>query len=240
MKDKTDVYINGNSFSEEEVKNKSVVVIDVLRAGSSIITALYNGAKGIIPVSDMAEASEMAQNLDPASYLLCGEKNGVKIDGYHLGNSPFEYNKKAVNGKTLIMKTTNGTKAVDRCSGAERVLISSFLNLSKVVEELSKDDNELVIVCSGWRNRLSLEDMLCAGAILHRLNKQKILANAPDGAKVAVSLYEKYGSAIPAAVYNSNHAARLSDLGFEKDIDYCCEIDAIPIIPELNDGMLTV
>lgn len=240
MKEKTDVYISGSSFTEDEVKNKTVIVIDVLRAGSSILTALNNGAKGIIPVSDMAEASEMAQNLDSASYLLCGEKNGIKIDGYHLGNSPFEYEEKTVKAKTLILKTTNGTKAIDRCSGAERVLIGSFLNLSKVVEEVSNDDNEMVIICSGWRQRLSLEDMLCAGAILHRLNGKKIPADAPDGAKVAYSLYEKYASSILPTVRRSNHAARLVSLGFEKDIDYCCEIDRIPIIPELKDGMLKI
>lgn len=240
MKQKTDVYISGNSFTEDEVKNKTVIVIDVLRAGSSILTALNNGAKGIIPVSDMAEASDMAQNLDSASYLLCGEKNGIKIDGYHLGNSPFEYEEKIVKGKTLIMKTTNGTKAIDRCSGAERVLIGSFLNLSKVADEVSSDENELVIICSGWKQRLSLEDMLCAGAILHRLNGNKIPADAPDGAKVAYSLYEKYASSILSAIRRSNHAARLVSLGFEEDIDYCCEIDTIPILPEMKDGMLKI
>jgi len=233
-----DVYYTGKSFSEDEVRDKVVVVIDVLRAGSTIVTALKNGAKGIIPVSDMADASRIAQNLDSSSYLLCGEREGSKIDGYHLGNSPFEYVQEVVEKKTLILNTTNGTKAIDRSGTAYRVLIGSFLNISALIEELKKADKPVTLICSGWKNRLSFEDLLCAGMILHLLSEGNLPENAPDGARVAFALYETYGADITKAITSSNHAQRLESLGFENDISYCCQVDIASIVPEMEDGII--
>lgn len=233
-----DVYYTGKSFSEDEVRDKIVVVIDVLRAGSTIVTALKNGAKGIIAVADMSDASRIAQNLDSSSYLLCGEREGLKIDGYHLGNSPFDYLPETVEKKTLILNTTNGTKAIDRCGSADRVFIGTFLNISALTDVLKKADKPVTLICSGWKNRLSFEDLLCAGMILHLLCDGTLPDDAPDGARVAFALFETYGSNIKNAVKSSNHAHRLIDLGFEKDIEYCCQIDTTAIVPEMHDGII--
>jgi 2-phosphosulfolactate phosphatase len=235
-----DVFYSLNSFQEDELRNKTVVVIDVLRASSTIVTALLNGAKAIIPVADMGEASKIAQNVDSENYLLCGEKDGVKIEGYDLGNSPLEYSKELVSGKKMIFNTTNGTKAIKKSIGSSNIYIAAFLNVSAIVKELKKQKQDIVLVCAGWKGRLAFEDLLLAGKIIHALSKGKLPDDSRDGAKVAFGLYDKYGDDIPGVVHQSNHAARLKSLIGDGDIDYCCQVDTTDIIPRLNEGMITL
>jgi 2-phosphosulfolactate phosphatase len=235
-----DVFFSAQSFQENELRNKAVVVIDVLRATSTIVTAIKNGAKAIIPVEDMAEASKISQNVDSDNYLLCGEKDGVKIEGYDLGNSPLEYSPEMISGKTLIFNTTNGTKAIKKSLGSARIYIASFLNFSSVVEALRQEAHDIVLLCAGWKGRLALEDTLLAGMIIHNLNSGVIPDNAPDGAKVAFSIYEKYGSDIKTVVHGSNHAARLKALVGSDDLDYCCQIDLCDMLPILHDGIISI
>lgn len=237
---KIDVFYSLNSFQEEELRDKTVVVIDVLRASSTIVTALLNGAKAIIPVADMGEASKIAQNVDSKNYLLCGEKDGVKIDGYALGNSPLEYTKEVVGGKRLIFNTTNGTKAIKKSLGSSDVYIASFLNVGAVVKALKDDERKIVLICAGWKGRLSFEDMLLAGNIIHLLGNGKLPDNTRDGAKVAFGLFDKFGDNITAVVHQSNHAERLKALNISSDIDYCCQIDITDILPRLKEGMITL
>lgn len=233
-----DVFSTAQSFQEEEVRNKTVVVIDVLRASSSMVTALINGAKGIIPVEDMSAASKIAANLDPKSVLLCGEKDGKKIEGYQLGNSPMEYSRGVVEGKTMIMNTTNGTKAVTRASLARKILIGCFLNAASVVDELQNSEGDIIIICAGWKSSFSLEDMLCAGLIIDRLSNGHLSDDASDGAKLAQVLYQKYSSDIEAAVSQTNHANRLKDIAHPNDLSYCSKIDQITIVPYMKDGII--
>ncbi len=238
MNPQIDVFSTAQSFLDEEVRNKTVVVIDVLRACSSMVTALNNGARGIIPVEDMAAASKIAANLDAKNVLLCGEKDGKKIDGYHLGNSPTEYSREVVEGRTLIMNTTNGTKAVSRAALAKRILIGSFLNAGSVVDQLRSADGDIIIICAGWKSRLSLEDMLCAGLIIDRLNDGQLPADASDGAKLAHVLYKEYENDIELAVSQSNHAVRLKSLAEPSDISYCCRVDLLTVVPYMKDGII--
>jgi len=237
--DTLDVFISAHSFREEELRGKTAVVIDVLRATSTIVTALQNGAKGVIPVEDMDAAGKMAQNLDSPNYLMCGEKNGVIIEGYDLGNSPHEYTPEAVGGKTLIFNTTNGTKAIKRSSMADRILIGSFLNLETLIRALKKEKNEIVLVCAGWRGRLSLEDLLCAGNIIYELTGGKLSNYALDGAKVAFGLFEKFGNDVEGILRISNHAQRLQNLVETDDIGFCCQINSMKILPVLNEGIIS-
>src|SRR5699024_10992143 len=133
MNSKIDVFISSQSFQEEDLRDKTVVVVDVLRASSTIATALAHGAKGVISVGDMSDASKISQNLDSPYYLLCGEKDGVKIEGYDLGNSPLDYTPQTVENKTIILNTSNGTKAIKRSALARQIVVGSFLNLQVVV-----------------------------------------------------------------------------------------------------------
>lgn len=234
-----DVFFSANSFLEDELRNKTVVVIDVLRASSTIVTALMNGAKGVIPVGDMAEASKISQNVDSENYLLCGEKDGVKIEGYNLGNSPLEYTTEVVKGKTLIFNTTNGTKAIKKSLGSGNIHIASFLNLSRIVDTLRSDQHDIILVCAGWKGRLALEDLLLAGNIIYKLKDGSLDSDARDGAKVAFGLYEKYKDQLSDIILQSNHAVRLKHLIGEEDIHYCCQTDISDLLPSLEEGIIT-
>ncbi len=235
-----DVFYSLHSFQEDELRDKTVIVIDVLRASSSIVTALMNGAKAVIPVGDMGEASKIAQNVDSENYLLCGEKDGVKIEGYDLGNSPLEYTKEVVKGKTLIFNTTNGTKAIKKSLGSSDIFIASFLNVSAIIEELKDHTNDIVLVCAGWKGRLAFEDMLLAGNIIYELSDGTLADDSRDGAKVAFGLYDRYGNDIISVVHQSNHAMRLKEIVDTSDIDYCCQVDITDILPRLKEGMITL
>jgi len=239
MIDTMDVFSSAQAFQEEDVRDKTAVIIDVLRATSTIVTAISNGAKGVIAVEDMGDASKIAQNLDSSRYLLCGEKDGVKIEGYNLGNSPREYTSEVVKDKTLILNTTNGTIAIARSALAKEIIIGSFLNMQEVINQLKKTENEIVLVCAGWRGRLSLEDMLCAGQIVYELTGGELPLNARDGAKVAFGLYEKFGEDLEDIVKTSNHAMRLQDIIGTEDVSYCCQVDISDVLPVMEDGIIT-
>lgn len=233
-----DVFFSASSISDEDVRNKIVVVIDVLRASTTIITALKNGAKEVIPVEDMSTAGRIAQNLDSSRYLLCGEKDGIKIDGYHLGNSPFEYEEEVIKGKTLILTTTNGTKAITRAQFAKKIIIAGFINVEAVIEDLKKQNGDIAIVCAGWKSRVSLEDQLCAGYIIRRLMNDVLPDDAKDGARIAFIISEKYENQINEIVHKSNHAMRLIELGYESDIAFCAQLNTTTLIPVLKEGTL--
>jgi 2-phosphosulfolactate phosphatase len=237
---KIDVFYSVHTFQEEELRSKAVVVIDVLRASSTIVTALYNGAKAVIPVADMGEASKIAQNVDSDNYLLCGEKDGIQIEGYDLGNSPLDYTTEVVGGKTLIFNTTNGTKAIKKSIGSAEIIIGSFLNVSAVVENLREQNKDIVLVCAGWKGRLAMEDTLLAGMIIHLLNGGKLADESTDGARVAFGIYDIYKSDIEGIVHQSNHAMRLKKLIGDDDINYCCKVDVFDIVPRLKEGIITL
>lgn len=240
MNTQIDVFASASAVSEEDVRNKIVIVIDVLRASSTIITALKNGAKEVIPVEDMAAAGKIAQYLDSTRYLLCGEKDGVIIEGYHLGNSPYEYKEEVVKGKTLILTTTNGTKAITRSQYAKKIVVAGFLNIDTVIESVKASKDDIVVVCAGWKTRISLEDQLCAGYIISKLSDGVLPENARDGARMAFVLYEKYESQIQEMIQLSNHAVRLKQLGYESDITYCSQLNTCSIIPVIKDGTLII
>ncbi len=238
--EKLDVFFSLNSFNESELRDKTSVVIDVLRASTSIVTALMNGANAVIPVADMGEASKIAMNVNSEKYLLCGEKDGVKIDGYDLGNSPLEYTRKVVEGKKLIFNTTNGTKAIKKTFGSSNVCVASFLNVSAIVEYLKSQNKEIILVCAGWKGRLAFEDILLAGNIIHKLSGGNIPDKSRDGVRVAFSLFEAYGDDLYSAILKTNHAERLKLLSDPDDIEYCCQTDITDVVPYLNEGMITL
>lgn len=239
MIEKLEVFVSAQTFQEEDLRNKTAVIIDVLRASSTIVTALHNGAKGVIPIGDMGSASQISQNLDSPRFLLCGEKDGVKIEGYDFGNSPFEYTSEAVRDKTIILNTTNGTKAIKRAGLAHEIYIAGFLNLSAVVDVLKKTERDIVLVCAGWQGRLSLEDLLCAGNIIYELTSGNLPDMARDGAKVAFGLYEKFGDDIEGAIKSSNHAARLKDIIDTDDLTFCCQISTMNVLPLMKEGIIS-
>ncbi|SMO69711.1 2-phosphosulfolactate phosphatase [Gracilimonas mengyeensis] len=234
-----DVFFSLQAFQEEELRGKTAVIIDVLRASSSIATAIHNGAKKVIPVADMSDAMKIATTMDQKDYLLCGEKNGIKIDGYQLGNSPAEYGPDVVKDKTLIFNTTNGTKAIKKASLANEVLVGTFLNQQSIINALQGREGEVALICSGWRGRISIEDILFAGSMLHTICEGNLPAAAKDGAKVAFGLFQKYGDDIEQAIRESDYAKRLADVVSSEDLAFCCKVNEFDVLPGMRDGILT-
>lgn len=234
----TEVFLTSSIVSEEDVKGRTVVVIDVLRACSTIATALDNGARSVVPVADMAQAGKIASNLDQQSYLLGGERDGEKIEGYHLGNSPLEYTPSKVDERTVIFNTTNGTVAIDQARSAEHLLIGSFLNAGRVVDFIREAGNDLTIICAGWRNRVSLEDTLCAGLMLYRLWEGTEPEGSSDTAHIAFTQYDHDRDNVEQALRRCNHAQRLVSMGRQEDVDYCLQLDALPVLPYYQDSRL--
>ncbi len=237
--DYMDVYFSVQSFQEEDLRGKSAVIIDVLRAASSMVTAISNGARKIIPVGDMEAAVKIAQTMEANDYLLCGEQNGQKIEGFHLGNSPLEYTPEVVSDKTLIINTTNGTKAIKKAALANRMYVGCFLNQQSILKALEDHDDDVVLVCSGWQGKLSLEDTLFAGSIIDSLCEGKLPDNVKDGVQVAHSLYKSHKKNIQKAIQNSDHAIRLKELVPDGDIPFVCETDKFDVLPGMKDGILT-
>ncbi len=233
-----DVFSTAQAFAEDELKGCDVAVIDVLRTGSSITTALVNGAKSVIPVADMGEASKIAGNLDARNYLLCGEHNGYRIDGYQIGNSPNEFSEEKVKDKTLILNTSNGSGAIRRSHLGSKVMVATFLNMERVITELRESQKDIILICAGTRNRLAIEDLLCAGAIIHGLLGGKLHGHETDGAKVAFSLFEKFGENIEYVIRNSNHGEWLVEKFGDEDLVYCSQKNIYPVLPVLKEGVI--
>jgi 2-phosphosulfolactate phosphatase len=233
-----EVFLTHSSLSEEDVRNRTVVVIDVLRACSTIVTALDRGARAVLPVADMAEAGKIAGNLDPDVYRLGGERNGEKIEGYHLGNSPLEYTREVVEQRDVILNTTNGTQALTRATSAKHLVAGCFLNAQRVVDFVRAADDQVTIVCAGRQNRLALEDALCAGLLLARLWDHDEPDVVTDSAHTAFTLYETDRDDLSSALRGANHAEHLLQHGHDEDLDYCFRTDVLPVLPYYTDNRL--
>jgi 2-phosphosulfolactate phosphatase len=243
-----DVYFSALGVPEDALKGKVVVVIDVFRACSTIATALNNGARAIVPVGDMDEASRIADALDPETTVLGGERGGKQIDGYDAGNSPLEYTPEMVAGKTVVLNTSNGTLAFTKARNAGAAVAGSFLNAGRIVDFLRAHLADTppdapargAIVCSGWLGDVGLEDVLCAGLLLDRLWGGKRPAAVSDGAHIALSQYQRDHSRLAKALAGSNHARRLIGLGHERDVAYCSQVDALPVLPVYRDSRIVL
>ncbi|MFD3155526.1 2-phosphosulfolactate phosphatase family protein [Haloimpatiens sp. FM7330] len=230
-----DIIISASDIKQEKVKGKSVVVIDMLRATSVIVTALNNGCKKVIPVVEIEEAREIAkENLD--EYVLGGERNAVKIDGFDFSNSPLEYKKDLAQGKTLIMTTSNGTRAIKGCESAKRIFIAALLNGKFVGEKLAQLNEDIVIVNSGTNGEFSMDDFICSGYIIDCILKNSN-GNLTDIAKTAHYIYRNNRDVLDF-INHAKHYNRLKELGLEGDLKYCCKKDIIKKVPEYKDGYI--
>ncbi len=235
-----EAFMTHSNVSDDDVRDRTVVVIDVLRACSTIATALHHGARAVMPVPDMAEASKIAANLDPDVYRLGGERNAEKIEGYHLGNSPLEYTQEVVEDRDVILNTTNGTKALSRAKSARHLVAGCFLNAGRIVDFIQDAGTDVAIICAGRQNRLSLEDTLCAGLMLSRLWGGVEPEGATDAAHTAFSIYQTDSDDVGTALRRANHAQNLTQRGYNGDVDYCFEVDTLPVLPYYKDNRLVL
>jgi len=215
------------------------LVIDVLRATTTIIHALAAGCTSVRPCAEVEEAKELAGGMPAGKVLLGGERHGSPLAGFDLGNSPREYTCQACRGTTLVITTTNGTRALLRAAEAERVLIGAFVNYSAVCEQLRQDLRPIHILCAGTEGEATLEDTLLAGAVVDYLcEEMEISLN--DSARLAWDCFENHGRILLGALEISHGGANLRRLGYDDDIRAAAEVDKFAIVPELRRDPLRV
>lgn len=212
------------------VEEYIVVIIDIFRATSSICYGIDNGAKAIIPVSQVEEcAAYREKGLD---YLLAAERNGEVVTGFDFGNSPFAYTAEKVAGKTVVLTTTNGTHALHLSRNAKRVVIGSFLNLTSLCNWLKTQQENILLVCAGWKNNFNLEDTLFAGAVIEQLKEGSVKLDDP--AIAANDLYQLGKDDLSGYLKKTSHSERLKKLGIEDDVAFCLNVDIATTIPVLD------
>lgn len=242
-----DVFFTPAELAGVELPDQ-VVVIDVLRATSTIVEALSNGARAIFPVATADDAARIAQNIGRDSVLLCGERKGLPIEGFDLGNAPLEFTRDRVEGMALVMTTTNGTRAllvvgerqgnaVGGKSGA--LLAASFLNLPAVTAQLAEAGRDSAVVCAGREGRFSLEDAFCAGTLVRGLEEAGVDVTLNDAGAAARSLAD--GELGIAEVLRDTVAGRrLTEIGRGEDIEFCAQVGRTTIVPRLRDRTITL
>ncbi|SKC78251.1 2-phosphosulfolactate phosphatase [Ohtaekwangia koreensis] len=216
------------------VHDRTVVVVDILRATSCMTTAFAHGIASITPFAKMEDCLALKDK----GYFTAGERDGKKVEGFDLGNSPFEYMDEKLKGQKIAFTTTNGTQAIAKSIGAQEIIIGSFLNLSAVADYLLTDANNVLVVCAGWKGRVNLEDTLFAGALVELLKEH----TQPDcDAPVAAQhLYNQAKHDMVDFLKDSSHVRRLAKLNIYKDIQFCLTADQYTVVPVLKDGVLAV
>lgn len=221
-----------------DLSNSVVVIIDVFRATSTIASALYNGAKCVIPVDSVPKAIEISRNIDG---IAAGERDGQIAEGLAHGNSPLEYGRDFIEGKTLVLTTTNGTRllhmALER--GADTIIAGTFPNLSAVCDFLLREKKNVILGCAGWKDRFNLEDTLFAGAVISRIKKEFEIHC--DSSLMAETMYAKYKNNLMGFAPKLTHYHRLVErFGLIEDIKFCLTEDVANVLPAYRDGRLVI
>jgi len=235
------LYFTPAGISDDQITGHTAVVIDILRATTTASVALFNGAREIIPTATLGDATSVKQKLDHSSVILGGERQGQKVEGFDLGNSPFEYSSKAVEKKSIVLATTNGSAALLRGSEADNCLACAFINITATLKMVMEYNQDVAIICAGNKGGFSLEDALCGGMLIHKLvetDNSVILAN--DASWVAQKIYERERANIELAIRESDHGKDLVKLGFEQDISFCAKEDHLAVSPVWDSGRLVI
>jgi len=221
-------------YEPERHVGSIVVVIDILRATSAICTAFENGAESIIPVATVPEAREYKQK----GYLVAAERDGYVLDFADFGNSPFNFTPEKVSGKTIVYSTTNGTGIIRIASGAVFIIIGSFLNISAVTSWIERQEKDVVLFCSGWKNRFNLEDTICAGAFAERLLSTSLYNTICDSTHAALDLWSLAKNDPLGYIEKAAQRSRLRDKKLDDCIPFCLTMDYTTKIPVIKDGIL--
>ena len=220
-----------------DISDSTVVIIDILRATSTIATALYNGAKSVIPVDSVAGCIKLGKQME---VITAGERDGQIAEGLQYGNTPLQYTKDFINGKTLVLTTTNGTKLLHLAlaANANGIITGSFCNISAVCDYLVSQKTNVILACAAWKNRINLEDTLFAGAVINRI-KENFEINC-DSSQIAETLYLQANRDLFNFLKerNASHYHRLMGFGLEKDIRFCLTEDNANILSLYSGGHL--
>ncbi len=217
-----------------EIQNKIVVVIDILRATSTMTVAMEQGANALFPVRDVETASRAS-----SSFLKAGERNGEKVDGFDLGNSPREFTADIVGNRDIVMTTTNGTRAISMSENAQHVLVASYRNIKATLTFLESQNQDVVLFCSGWKDVVNVEDTLFAGELAEHL-VQKGFEIENDATYIAISLYQQHQVNLLEIIKKASHAKRISSLNASEDLEICLTRDTFHHALRVIDGKVIV
>lgn len=227
-----DVCLTPELLHQYELENKIVVVVDILRATSCMVSGLANGVSEIVPVATLEECKALQES----GYLAAAERNGSKASGFDMGNSPFEYLDEKVKGEKVAVTTTNGTLAIHKSLAAKEILIGAFLNLNALADYLRSKEEDIIVLCAGWKGKFNLEDTLFAGALCHNLKAE--FEFACDAPLAAEAMYLAARDDMMSYMENSSHAKRLAKLNVTEDIAYCIQESIYKVIPFLSGDTL--
>ena len=237
-----DVFFGPAGLTPSDVAGRVVVVIDVLRASTSIATALANGARAVIPVDSTEEVVTRAKAFARSEVKLAGERQMRPIPGFDLGNSPREFSREVVEGKTVLLSTTNGTAAIASLQGPRDVVIGSYVNFSAVLAMLRaalRGGTDIAILCAGRDKQFSLEDAACAGRFVHHAMRRRTDVAVNDAAFASMLIDRRYSDNLMRLFSASAHGRALSEAGYGDDLADCAAIDSYPIIPIYQDRQIT-
>ena len=228
-----DVCLSPQLYPVYHKENTIVVIIDVLRATSAMCTAFEHGVDKMIPVATLEEAQEYKEQ----GFIVGAERNGLPIAGFDFGNSPYSYMTEKIKEQTVVISTTNGTQAIEAARYACQVVIGAFTNITALCDWLKTQNKDVLLLCSGWKNKLNLEDSVFAGAVTERLLQTNRFQTG-DAALASMFLYQQVQKSPVRFFHNSSHSKRLAELGLKKDIKYCFSIDKTKVIPVLKGKYL--
>lgn len=239
-----DVVFSPSELSPGDAADRSVLVIDVLRATSTICAALHHGARAVVPATDAGEATRLEEALRPADVVLAGERNSVRIPGFQLGNSPLEMTPEAVQGKTLVMTTTNGTRTLLAAAGARDVVVAALVNLAVAGEfarQALAEHGDLLILCAGRDRGFAIDDAYVAGCLAVRaLGGGRRRRGLNDAALVAVDLVIRYRDRAERVLALSRAGRELASRGFRDDVRAAASVDSHPVLPRYHDRRITL
>ena len=215
-------------------RDSIVVIIDVLRASSAICTAFANGAESIIPVTEVS----LAMDYKSRGYLVAAERDGFVLDFADFGNSPFNFTKEKVEGKTIVYSTTNGTGIINLTGSSFMTVIGSFLNIRALTQWLIKQDRDILLLCAGWKNRFNIEDSVCAGSIAEILMDSNNFTTICDSTFAAIDLWSLASPDLNGYIERAAQRTRLRDKKLDDCIEFCLTPDFTDKIPIMKNGIL--
>jgi 2-phosphosulfolactate phosphatase len=234
-----DLFLVPGSAVRSGLAEKTIVVIDVLRASTTICQALYAGARAVIPFEEPDEVVEMRDKIGPQDTLIAGERDGIKIENFDLGNSPSEFTPETVGGKTIIMTTSNGTRAFEKAGQSGFIITGAMVNISSVARKIAENNRDLVILCAGHKGQFSIEDSICGGMIISKLSSEhKVNLELNDAASLALLLYRSNSMALKETIAQGEHGRFLKKIGFGDDVIMAARPDSIPVLPILKDNRI--
>ncbi len=237
-----DVFFTPAEVKPQDVAGRVVAVIDVLRASTSIAVALANDAKSVIPLESAEDAMTRSKAFEKGEVVLAGEQKMMPISGFALGNSPQRFTTEAVAGQTVLITTTNGTKALLGVQGARDVVVASYVNFSAVLAMLraaARANADITIVCAGNEGNFSLEDSACAGRYVRAIPKRLASVVLNDAATASALIARKYGDNVAKIFEESSHGQALSAAGFSEDLAVAASVDSFPVVPIFQERQIT-